>query len=107
MYLGKKCHIYLDNLKIDQINLKPDSRIKNFLKSDKLLSDYEFILQGKLGLNEQFEIAKFHLGYEDLLNQSELMKILGWSNFLKKFYSKVISKYIDIRHGEKETLGDV
>ncbi len=107
MYLGKKCHINLDSSKINKLSLKPYARVKNFLNSDKLLSDYKLILKGQLSLKEQFEIAKFQLGYDDLLNQAELIKILGWSNFIKKFYSKLISKYIDIKHGNKERLGDI
>ena len=107
MYLGKKSHIYLDNFKIDKLNLKNMSRTKNFLSSNKLLSDYKLILEGKLDIQEQRKIAKFELGYDNLLNQAELKKILGWSNSLKIFSSKLISTYIDLKHGNKERLGEV
>ena len=78
-----------------QIISKPRlSKLKNFLSSNKLLSDYKLILEGKLDIQEQRKIAKFELGYDNLLNQAELKKILGWSNSLKIFSANEIPAII-------------
>ncbi len=107
MYLGKRCHINIKNFDIKNLDLSNFSRIKCFLTSKEYLSKFQLVFDGKLNLQEQYNLAKSELGHEDMLNQNDLKKILGWSSIIKKLSSRLIYEYLNIKHGIKQRSGEI
>ena len=63
-----------------------------------LENEFPGILHNKLSKEKLYKISCFELGKNYIKSPEEVIEILGWNNNLKKFLSRFISYYMDIKH---------
>jgi hypothetical protein len=102
MYLKKECRMH------EKDETKKTLFMYNLLRTEnayKKLFIYNYLKKNKHSKNKLFEIACKELGYKEMKNQDELVKILGIKNKFTKIKAFVFSKLYDIKYGKKIRLG--
>ena len=98
LYLEKKVSLIRKDENNKNLNMIYRDQMYDFTENFMKINSKLF--EGKMGKDEQKEIARNELGENFILQPANLKKLLGLGNPLKDFSSKMLSKIIEIKQGK-------